>query len=89
MAQVTIKDMIVGEEAFTVPWSVQVDQDGMCWIRGDYAFTHRQFGTSKMSIKRTFDGFEVATARDTWYDQVHISQEAKTQLALLPVVRIS
>ena len=30
LSRVTIKDMIIGEEAFTVPWSVQVDHEGMC-----------------------------------------------------------
>jgi hypothetical protein len=89
LARVTIQDMIIGEQAYTVPWSIQVDQEGMCWIRGDYAFTHRQFGTSKMSIIRTGDGFEVEVSWDTHYDQVYISAEAKSQMALLPVVRIS
>jgi hypothetical protein len=89
MARVTIKDMLVGEQAYTVPWSIQVDQDGMCWIRGDYAFTHRQFGTSKMTILRTAGGFEVEVTRGTQYEQVHISPEAKSQMFLLPVVKIS
>jgi hypothetical protein len=89
MARVTIKDMIVGEQAYSVPWSLQADQEGRCWIRGDYAFTHRAFGTSKMSIKRTRSGFEVEVSHDTQYDLVYISPEAKTQMNLLPVVRIS
>ena len=88
MTRVTIKDMIVGEEAYTVPWSVQVDLEGQCWIRGDYAFTHREFGTSKMSIKRTNSGFEVSVARGTQYEKVHISSEARAQMALLPVISI-
>lgn len=88
MVRVTIKDMIVGEHAYTVPWSIQVDQEGSCWIRGDYAFTHRQFGTSRMSIKRTTDGFEVRVDTDSQYEQVYISPEAKLQMTLLPVVKI-
>ena len=89
MARITIKDMIIGEQAFTVPWSIQVDQDGKCWIRGDYSFTHQQFGTSKMSIKRTFSGFEVQVSQDAHYDPLYISPEAVSQMALLPVVRIN
>ena len=89
LSRVTIKDMIIGEEAFTVPWSVQVDHEGMCWIRGDYAFTHRQFGTSKMPIIRTGNGFEVEVSWGTQYEEGHISLEAKSQMALLPVVKIS
>jgi hypothetical protein len=88
MARVTIKDMIVGENAYTVPWSVQVDQEGRCWIRGDYAFTHRRFGTSKMPIRRISNGFEVEVSHGTQYDKVHISPEARSQMALLPVVKI-
>jgi hypothetical protein len=89
MARVTIKDMIVGEEAYTVPWSVQVDQHGRCWIRGDYTFTYEQFGTSQMPIKRTARGFEIKVSRNEQYDQVFISPEARLQMELLPVVKIS
>ena len=89
LARVTIKDLIVGEEAYTVPWSIQVDETGRCWIRGDYAFTHRQFGTSKTLIKRTFEGFEVEVVRGTQYEQAQLSPEAKSQMALMPIVRIS
>jgi hypothetical protein len=89
MARIAIQDMIVGEAAFTVPWSVQVDHEGFCWIRGDYAFTHERFGTSRMSIKRANSGFEVEVSRGTQYERVYISPEAKTQMSLLPVVQIS
>jgi hypothetical protein len=88
LARVTIKDMIIGEQAYTVPWSVQVDQEGRCWIRGDYDFTHRPFGTSKMSIRRLADGFEISTSRDSQYEQIRISPEAKAHMSLLPVIKI-
>ena len=89
LARVTIKDMIIGEQAFAVPWSIQVDQDGNCWIRGDYAFTHRKFGTSKMLIRRTSNGFEVHVSQDAQYEPVHISPQAVSYMALLPVVTIN
>lgn len=88
MARVTIKDMIIGEKAYTVPWSIQVDQFGRCWIRGDYTFTHRPFGTSRMPIRRTSGGFEVQVSPAEQYEQVYISSEARYQMDLLPVVRI-
>lgn len=88
MARVTIKDMIIGEKAYTVPWSIQVDQFGRCWIRGDYTFTHRPFGTSRMPIRRTGGGFEVQVSPTEQYEQVYISPEARYQMDLLPVVRI-
>jgi hypothetical protein len=89
LARVTIKDLIVGEEAYTVPWSIQVDENGRCWIRGDYAFTHRQFGTSKTFIKRTIEGFEVEVMRGTQYEQSRLSPEARLQMDLMPIVSIS
>ena len=89
MARVAIKDLIVGEQAYTVPWSIQVDQDGRCWIRGDYAFTHREFGTSKTAIKRTPNGFEVKVSQGTQYEPVYISPEARSQMVLLPVEKIT
>ena len=84
----SIRDMLVGEQAYTVPWSVQVDQDGKCWIRGDYAFTHKPFGTSRMPVKRTGDGFEVQISRNTQYDQAQISSETKSQMGLLPITKV-
>jgi hypothetical protein len=89
MLRVTIKDMLIGESAYTVPWSIQIDQHGRCWIRGDYTFTHRKFGTSQMAIKRNAYGFEVQVSRDQQYDQAYISPQAQLQMNLLPVVRIS
>ena len=37
----------------------------------------------------TGNGFEVEVSWGTQYEQVHISPEAKSQMALLPVVKIS
>lgn len=89
MVRVSIKDMVVGEQAYTVPWSIQVDQDGQCWIRGDYAFTHKPFGTSQMPITRTRQGFEVHVSPGTQYEPAHISSETLARMGLLPVVRIN
>jgi len=88
MIRVTIKDMVVGEEAYTVPWSIQVDQDGRCWIRGDYNFSHRPFGTNQMKIRRTRDGFEVQVPPGEQFDAGRISSQARSQMGLLSVVKI-
>ena len=89
MLRVTIKDMIVGEEAYAVPWSIHVDQDGRCWIRGDYNFSNQPFGTNQMKVRRTSEGFEVQIPAGEQFDPGHISSEAKSQMGLLSVVRIS
>jgi hypothetical protein len=80
--------MIIGEQAYTVPWSVQVDENGQCWIRGDYAFTYQPFGTSQMPITRTRNGFEVKVNNGGQYEQAQISPETKSQMDLLPVSKI-
>ncbi len=88
LARVTIKDMIVGEKAYTVPWSLQVDQNGVCWLRGDYAFRHRKFGTSTMMITRTAEGFEVKVSAGTRFEQLCLPPGARSRIILLPVVKI-
>jgi hypothetical protein len=88
MIRVSIKDMIVGERAYTVPWSIQVDTEGRCWIRGDYTFTDQPRGTSNMPIKRDNDGFEVQVSRGLQYERAHISPETRSQMDLLPVIKI-
>jgi hypothetical protein len=88
MARVSIRDMVVGEEAYTVPWSVQVDQNGQCWIRGDYNFTHQPFGTSQMPITRTSGGYEVRTSPGTQYEQTQLSPDTREQMGLLPITKI-
>ena len=89
MVQVTIKDMIVGEEAFAVSWAMQVDQDGQCWIRGDYDFTSQPFGTSEMRIKKTRDGFEVTVPHDKHYTPRYLSPEDHELMTLMPVVKVN
>lgn len=55
----TIESLPVGSSAYTVPWSMSVDDERQCWLRADYtAHTHRG-GTACMRIMRYADGFDV------------------------------
>ena len=49
---VGIKDLIVGETAYTVPWSVWVKLDGSAAINGTFAFEESPAGTMSMEIKK-------------------------------------
>ncbi len=89
MIRVSIQDMLIGEEAYTVPWAIQVDQNGQCWIRGDYSFSRRPFGTNQMRIRRTASGFEVEIPAGEKFDTNYISPQTKSRMGLLSVVRIS
>jgi hypothetical protein len=49
---VGIKDMIEGEEAYTVPWAIWVDREGKLRINGEYDFHSEPHGTASMRIKK-------------------------------------
>ena len=54
----TIADMKPGETAWTVPWSMDVDRDGLCWISAATAPRATGGGTVTMKITRTEVGVE-------------------------------
>lgn len=57
-----IKDMIAGEEAWTVPWAMHADERGDLWLHGGYSWVAKSdgpMGTANMLIKRVRGGFEV------------------------------
>ena len=58
---VGIEDMLQGESAYTVPWSVWVKPDGTAEINGTFPFHEKPVGTSKMGIIRDTDHVKVDT----------------------------
>lgn len=50
--QLNIKDLIDGETAYSVPWSVWVKMNGTAQINGKYSFEEKPKGTASMEIKR-------------------------------------
>jgi len=66
MIRVTIGDLVLGEEAYILPWSIAIDSKNRMWIRTDHSFNPAPFGTSRVRITRrngyysvdssTFDG---------------------------------
>lgn len=47
-----IKDLIVGETAYAVPWSVWVRLNGTAAINGSFNFEEHPSGTLSMEIKK-------------------------------------
>jgi len=50
-----IKNMKPGDVGYTVPWAVKVNQDGDCFINGDFTIGEKG-GTCCLKIKMTKDG---------------------------------
>lgn len=54
-----IKDLLIGETACTVPWSIWVKRDGSAAINGTFVFEKSPAGTMSMEIKRENDRVQV------------------------------
>lgn len=59
MYQPVISDLHVGEFAFTVPWAMEVDIDGQCYLNIDFFVRSGMGGTVEMGVLRTAEGFYV------------------------------
>jgi len=59
MIRVTIGDLVLGEEAYILPWSIAVDSQGQMWVRTDHEFSPIRFGTSRVRITRRSGYFSV------------------------------
>ena len=63
LEEVTIKDMIIGESGYTVPWAMYAERDGTLWLNGDYMFEKEPGGTVEMKIERVNGGYKVDIRR--------------------------
>jgi hypothetical protein len=54
-----VRDMRVGDVAFSVPWAVAVTADGRAYINGDYTTEQSPGGTVEMRIERQERGFVI------------------------------
>lgn len=59
LEEVGIKDLLEGEEAYTVPWAMFADSEGALWIKGSYPFHQVPGGTVQMRIRRRAGMIEV------------------------------
>ena len=56
---ITIKDMILGEEGFVVPWAMFANPDRTLWLNGNYTFGREPGGTVQMLVKKVTGGYEI------------------------------
>lgn len=57
-----LKFMKYGEETYTVPWAVYVDDDRRMYIDQSFSKHHTTGGTVQMKVRRAANGFEIWTA---------------------------
>ena len=90
LVEVTIKDLLPSERAYTVPWAMCASECGELWINGRYTFDLSPGGTVQMKIKMNSTGM-VTVYKNTInqkYSSGNISGRhvGATQEHFLPVV---
>lgn len=84
-----LKDLKVGESAWTVPWAMYVTEDRRCWLHGGYSAFDQQGGTVQMIVTHTKDGYivDVSYCRDHGW---HITNGSgyMGDFTPIPVVRL-
>ena len=58
LEQNTLRDMRVGDEAWTVPWAMHADENGELFLDVNFTQDARPGGTVQMKVKRTHEGYE-------------------------------
>lgn len=59
----TIDRMKIGQGGWVVPWGMWADHGRRCWLRPKYTFDAEEFGTARMRVDRTEDGYVVDVSR--------------------------
>lgn len=59
-----ISALKIGQMAYVVPWAMEIDSDGLCWISADHPVDLTGGGTACMRITRTEHGFDASLVRD-------------------------
>ena len=54
-----VKNMKIGQRAYTLPWGMSVGPDRRCWLNGEYPAMGRPHETCCLPIVRTPEGFIV------------------------------
>ena len=66
LVEVALKDVLIGESVYVVPWAMYAETDGELFINGKYDFHLSSFRTSQMKLTRMKDGFvvDISNCRD-------------------------
>lgn len=68
-----VKDMKVGESAWTVPWAMTIYDKGQKFIDKDFDIWSDEFGTANMLVTKTQKGFEVELNCDAYKEEDYSS----------------
>ena len=63
LEQITISALQDGENGYTLPWAVFIEEGGLCWIRGDYPLFFSPTDEAKLKIRH--EGNEIIAAKST------------------------
>lgn len=78
-----LNELPIGRSVYTVPWALDVDPDGRCWINPEASGTTHPLGTATMRVTRVPDGFAVELAAS---DQHRWTHRHPVRDSYLPVV---
>jgi len=86
----TIKDLRIGESAWTMYWAVWVDRKRQCWLHPDYPAHDVPGGTVATRVTRQTDGYLVELPAGTQFKPQdgprYVGQSHATQW--IPVTKI-
>lgn len=81
----TLGNMSVGDERYTLPWAMWVDSNAKGWLDSSYPAEANPHGTFQMLVTRTGEGYIVYPPRHEAHKPSNRSPNCATWL---PVVRI-
>lgn len=58
-----LKHMKLGDEGWTVPWAMSVDENMLCYLNSEYDLLPHPGGTVSMKVRRTYEGYTVDLSR--------------------------
>lgn len=67
LERTTIADIPLGDEAYVVPWALEVGPRGDCWIHTTHSYASEPHGTRALYLKRVERGFLVDFAAVDWF----------------------
>jgi hypothetical protein len=86
----TIGSMSTGEEAFTVPWAMWVDDRRRCWLHPQYTTRAQPGGTVQLRIVRQYDGYHVfvSDTKEKWQPQSNHGYAGSAGVDFIPVAEL-
>lgn len=58
-----LRNMKIGDVAYTTPWAMAVDEDMCCFLNGRYSAYKQPGGTVTLRVERREDGYHIFAPR--------------------------